>query len=932
MDRRGELYSRSLLRQIWCLAFTLLFTLSALGQQIPLNILDKIHYREIGPTRQGGRVVALSISQQDPYVFYVGAGPGGLWKTINNGHSFNSIFNNEGTSGIGDVAVAPSDHNIVWVGTGEANLRNSTQHGDGIYKSDNGGTTWVHLGLNKTHHIGRVIIHPKNPEVVYVAAQGKYYSENEERGVFKTIDDGKTWKKSLALKIEGRDIGATELVMDPRDPNVLYATTYDRIRHPWGFRGAGKGSGIYKTTDGGDSWQKLKNGLPTGFLGKIGLSLYSKNPDIIYAIIEDANSPGMSEEERWKQLVAGQPAEKTVGNILYRSDDAGRSWIQVSNGSVSERANYYGQVKVDPNDAQKVFVLGSRVEASKDGGKTWERGFDYGGDNHVLWIDPNDSRHMMMGYDYGMAITYDKGNNWYHPDELSMAQLYAIGVDMSYPYNVYGGLQDFGSWKGPSTKKGRFPIRFEDWEHMQGGDGFYNLVDPVTNRWLYSESQFGGLTRIDLKTGVRKPIRIENKDLFRFNWNTPILISPHDSDVIYQGANVLLRSSFRGEKWEVISDDLTKNDVTKFGGVEVRTYGSITSFDESAVTQGIFWVGTDDGNVQISKDDGEHWKLLNVNIPNNPEYWVSRIIASNHHDGTAYLTFTGRHRSDYRALVYKTSDFGESWRSIANNLPNESVNVIREDRKNKDLLFIGTDRTVYVSVDGGQNWSELKNNLPTIPINDLVIHPRENDLVVGTMGRGFYITDISLFQELTTEVQTKKIHLFQPEPGVQWVMTSQPAISSQNFAGENEPHAVVINYYLKDEIETGIIEVFQGSTKINELRAAGKPGLNQTLWYMTKRRARTTEEKEEMKEILIGIEEESDFFDFYDTVDFFLNSDDEVNSLGQSLRTRVQNSGPFDRDWIYQRVLPGEYTIKLIIGGKTVTQKVQILKDQGLDK
>ena len=932
MDRISELHDRAIFRQIWYLTFTLFFTLSATGQKIPLNILDKIHFREIGPTRQGGRVVALAKSRQDPYLFFVGAGPGGLWRTTNNGHSFESVFNDEGTSGIGDVAIAPSDDNIVWVGTGEANLRNSTQHGDGVYKSDNGGKTWVHRGLMETHHIGRIIIHPYNPEIVYVAAQGKYYSENEERGVYKTINDGKTWRKSLALKIEGRDIGATELVMDPRDPDVLYATTYDRIRHPWGFRGAGRGSGIYKTINGGDSWKKLKNGLPTGFLGKIGLSMYPKNPDIIYAIIEDANSPGMSEEERWKQLVEGQPAEKTVGNILYRSDDAGQTWTKVSLGSVSERANYYGQVIVDPNDLQQVFVLGSRVEASKDGGKTWERGFDYGGDNHVLWINPNDSRHMMMGYDYGMAITYDRGNNWYHPDELSMAQLYAIGIDMSYPYNVYGGLQDFGSWKGPSTKKGRFPIRFEDWEHMQGGDGFYNLVDPVTNRWLYSESQFGGLTRIDLKTGVRKPIGIKNKDSFRFNWNTPILISAHDSDVIYQGANVLLRSSFRGEDWEVISDDLTKNDVTKFGGVEVKTYGSITSFDESPIIQGVFWVGTDDGNVQISRDDGKNWKLLNDNIPNNPEYWVSRIIASNHHEGTAYLTFTGRHRSDHRAFVYKTSDFGESWSSIANNLPNENINVIREDRKNKDLLFIGTDRTVYVSIDGGQNWSELKNNLPTIPINDLLIHPRENDLVVGTMGRGFYITNISVLQELTAEIQIKKIHFFQPEPGVQWVMTSQPAISSQNFAGENEPHAVVINYYLRDKTDTGMIQVFQGSTKINELKASGEAGLNQTFWYMTKRRARTTEEKEKLKEILIGIKEESDYFDFYDTVDFFLNSDDEVNSLGQSLRTRVQNSGPFDRDWIYQRVIPGEYTIKLIIGGMTETKKVQIFKDQGLDK
>ena len=932
MGRRFGPYAGILFTQVLCLSGILLFPPGSNGQQLPRNVLSKIHYREIGPTRQGGRVVSLAVSAQDPYVFFVGAGPGGLWKTVNNGHSFESVFDDEGTSGIGDVAIAASDHNIVWVGTGEANLRNSTQHGDGVYRSVDGGKTWTNMGLKETHHIGRVIIHPSNSDVVYVAAQGQYYSENEERGVYKTTNGGKSWKKSLGVKIEGRDIGATDLIMDPRDPDVLFATTYDRSRKPWGFRSAGKGSGIYKTTNGGKTWAKLENGLPKGFLGKIGLSMYRTNPDIMYAIIEDANSPGVTDEDRWKQLMAGQPANETVGNILYRTDDAGLSWRQVSTGSVSERANYYGQVIVDPNDSGKVFVLGSRVEASTDGGKTWERGFDYGGDNHVLWIDPKDSRHMMMGYDYGMAITYDAGKNWYHPDELSMAQLYAIGVDMNYPYNVYGGLQDFGSWKGPSTKKGRFPIRFEDWEHMQGGDGFYNLVDPVTNRWLYSESQFGGLTRIDLKTGVRKRIRIKNGNRFRFNWNTPILISPHNSNVIYQGANVLLRSSFRGENWEVISPDLTKNDSTKFGGVEVRIYGSITSFDESPIAQGVFWVGTDDGNVQISRDGGKNWKLLNENIPDNPEYWVSRIIASNHDEGTAYLTFTGRHRADYRALVYKTSDFGETWESIANNLPNESINVIREDRKNRNLLFVGTDRTVYVSMDGGRNWSELKNNLPTIPVRDLVIHPREKDLVVGTMGRGFYITDISVFQELTTTVLNNPVHLFQPEPKVQWIMPSQPAISSQNFAGENEPHAVVINYYLGEKVEAGRIEIYRGSVKINEMVAPGDAGLNQTYWYMTKRRARTSEEKEELKEMLVGIEGEADFFDFYDTVDFFLNPDDEVNALGQSLRTRVQNPGPFDQDWVYQRVQPGEYSIRLIIGGETITRQTKILQDHWYDQ
>ncbi|MFQ5865576.1 MAG: hypothetical protein ACE5IW_10140 [bacterium] len=914
--------------------FCLIFVQNLQAQKLSDNILNHFHYREIGPTRQGGRVVAFAVSKQDPYLFFVGAGPGGLWKTVNNGLSFEAIFDHENSSTIGDVAVAPSDDEIVWVGTGEANLRNSTYHGDGVYKSTDGGQSWTNMGLKESHHIGRVLIHPTNPAIVYVAAQGHYYTENPERGVYKTANGGKTWTKSLEVIVDGRYVGATDLVMDPVNPDVLYATTYDRIRRPWGFTGAGTGSRIYKTTDGGKSWIKLENGLPGGFLGKIGLAIYPKNSDILYAIIEDANSPGVPDSVRQQELNNGKPAAKgTVGNIVYRTDDAGKEWRQVSEGTVGGRGNYYGQIVVDPNDAEHVYVMGTRVNESNDGGRTWKKAFRYGGDNHVLWIDPDDSRHMLLGYDYGMAITYDSGEHWYHPDELPMAQLYAIGVDMDYPYNVYGGMQDFGSWKGPSTKKGRFPIRFEDWEHMQGGDGFYNLVDPTNSRWLYSESQFGDLARIDQKTGVRKRIGIKDRRRFRFNWNTPILISPHNSNVIYQGANVVLRSPSRGEKWEVISPDLTKNDSTKFGGVEVRYYGTITTLDESPVKQGVIWVGTDDGNVQFSRNGGKTWTLLNARIPNNPEYWVSRVIASHHDSATAYLTFTGRHRTDFRPFVYKTTDYGQTWTSIASNLPNESVNVIREDRKNPNLLFVGTDRTVYVTVDGGKHWSELKNNLPTIPINDLVIHPRENDLVVGTFGRGFYITDISPLQEITPYVLAQEAYLFEIEPKVQWVMPSQPATSAQNFAGENEPHGVVVNYYLKQKVKGGIkIEVYDRTIKLNEIAAPAQAGINSVQWYMTKRRKRTPKEIVQLKEMLEGIKDEEDFYDFYDTVDYYLNPDDEVNALGQSLHTRVQNPGPFDREWLYQRVQPGEYTIKLISDTKVLVRKVQILQDYWYDK
>ena len=909
----------------------------AFSQQLSEDFLKSFHYREIGPTRQGGRVVALGVAKQAPHTFYVGAGPGGVWKTINNGHSFFPVFDHENISSIGDIAVTPSDPNIVWIGTGEANLRNSTYYGNGMYKSTDGGKTWKYMGLKESHHIGRVVIHPKTSDIIYVAAQGHLYSENPERGVYKTSDRGKTWTKSLEVIIDDRYIGATDLVMDPVDPNILYASSYDRRRWAWSFRIAGPGSGIYKTTNGGKSWKKLTNGLPGGMLGKIGLAIYPRNPKILYATIDNANIPGKSYERRYKELFEGHPPSKpTVGHGIYRSDDRGESWRLVSpeGKSIGNRSNYYGQIIVDPNDEDHAFVLSSRVDESTDGGKTWKRAFRYGGDNHVLWIDPSNSKHLMMGYDYGMAITYDAGENWYHPDELPMAQLYAIGVDMDYPYNVYGGMQDFGSWKGPSTKKGRFPIRFEDWEHIQGGDGFYNQVDPTNSRWLYSESQFGGLSRIDQKTGKRKHIQIEKKPGIRFNWNAPFLLSPHNSDVIFHGANLVLRSSTRGESWAEISPDLTTNNPQKIKGVGAVQYCTITTLDESPIEKGVIWVGTDDGNVHMTRDNGKTWKKLNDRIPKNPGYWVSRIIASHFDAGSAYLTYSGFHNDDFRPFVYKTTDFGETWISIVGNLPEESVNVIRQDYKNPNLLFVGTDKAVYVSIDRGQGWTRMKNNMPTIPVHDLVIHPRENDLVVGTHGRGFFITDISPLQELTPDVFLKDVHMCAIEPKVQWIMSSQKATSAQNFAGENEPHSIVINYFLKQPILGEVKFIVYDKTRIiNEFSGTNSQGLNRMEWGMTWRKKRTQEEIARWERGQKFMEEDEEFFDYYDTVEWYGDPDEEVDKWGRSLQTRThQSPGLTDRLFAYYRVKPGEYTIELMANGIILKRKAVILPDYWFDK
>ena len=904
------------------------------GFDLPNDILKNLFYREIGPTRQGGRVVSIAVSSKDPYVFLIGAGPGGLWKTINNGNTFESIFDDEGTSGIGHVTFDPQNHNIIWVGTGEANLRNSTQYGDGIYKSTDGGKSWSNMGLKNTHHIGKVIVHPDNSNIIYVAAQGYYYSDNDERGVFKTSNGGKSWKKVLGIKHEKLDVGVTDLIMSPTDPNILYAASYQRIRKPWGFSGAGPKSGIYKTIDGGKNWELLSKGLPNGLLGKIGLAIYPRDPNILYAIIENANSPGMSYDERWLEIQNCKPPSKPiVGNIVYRSDNGGLNWSQMSQGNVGSRPNYYGQIIVDPNNDKIVYVLSEKVDISEDAGKTWKRAFEYGGDNHVLWINPDDSRYMILGYDYGFARSYDSGKNWSHFDNVSMAQLYAINFDMDFPYNIYGGMQDFGTWKGPSIKKGRFPIRFEDWEHVLGGDGFSMEIDPLNSRWLYCQAQFGELSRNDQKTGVRMPIKYSLNKNLRFNWSAPIQLSSHDSKTIYHGANILLKSENRGDDWQEISLDLTKNDIKKNGGVESSTYGTITTIAESPLKKGVIWIGTDDGNVQLTINDGASWKILNDNIPDNPEYWVSRIIASNHQIETAYLSYTGRHRTDFKPYLYKTNDFGKTWISISNNLPNEPINVIREDHKNPNLLFVGTDRTVYVTIDGGAVWHRFKNDLPTIPIHDLAIHPRENDLIVGTHGRGFYIADILPLQEINKMSPQSDAYLFTTKPKVQWIMPSQKAVADQNFEGENEGHGVFIYYYLKSDISSGVkISIYGGQKLINELNGSGNKGLNSIMWGMTKRGRKKTKEEIMNWDKEVATEEREPFYDYYDTNEYLVSEDEEVGRTGLSLNTRVAwEPGMKGREYEYLRVTPGKYRIVINVYGKEYETNASIVKDIWFD-
>jgi photosystem II stability/assembly factor-like uncharacterized protein len=875
------------------------------AQALSPAILKTFSFRSIGPTRASGRFVDVAVPLQQPTTIYMATGSGGLWKSVNNGTTWEPIFDNQPVISIGDVTVAPSNPDIVWVGTGEHTASRSTYWGDGVYKSTDAGRIWTNMGLGQTSHIGRIVIDPKQPDTVYVAALGKLYVENDERGVYKTVDGGKTWAKSLDVKIDGRAIGACDLVMDPKNSKVLYAATYDKVRKPWTFDLGGAGSAIFKTTDAGKTWTRLAGGLPTGAIGRIGIDVYARNPNILYANIENANKPGMSATDRLKELAESKSSDGIIGEEVYRSDDAGKTWKKVSPDKQKIGGNpgyYYMQIRIDPNDANHVYVLTVGVTHSTDGGKTWSTPFGFGGDNHAMWIDPANSNHIILGYDHGLGMTYDAGKTWHHPDNLPLAQIYAVSYDTQVPYNVYAGLQDNGSVRGPSTMRGGGPIPFEAWQSTGGGDGMYNVVDP-TNRYLYNEMQFGFMQRTDLYTGEVKSIRHEDQSL-RFQWSAPILISPHDGNTVYHAGNKLLKSASRGDEWIEISPDLTTNDPKKLttgkGGDGNVQYCTITTIDESTLVRGLLYAGTDDGNVWVTKDGGKTWVKLNDKIPGKPNLWVTRVVASRHVPGVAYLTFGGYRADDFKPYVYKTADYGQTWVSLAAGLPDKAVNVFREDPVNPNLLFVGVDFGLYVSIDGGRTWADMHNNMPTQPVQDLQIHPRDHDLIVGTHGRGIFIADIAVLEELSEKVLATDVYLFDVESKVDWVVRRAHETAYANFDGPSEPNGILINYYLKNPVQGDVqVKVMKGTYVIAETKGPNNVGINQVLWNMR-------------------------WTPMY---------------LGPSTTQPRRGFGGFPQARPAfptfggtTEAQPGEYTIVVSAGGMVLTKKTQILEDVWFDK
>jgi len=907
-----------------------LLTSSVYTQSIPDNVVKRIHFRSVGPTKQTGRFMQVGVPdlEKQPFTFYAASSTGGLWKTMDNGITYKPVFDDEETLTLCDVEVAFSDPDIVYVATG-----NLSYWGSGMYKSTDGGESWTHIGLKDSCFISKIVIHPEDPDIVYVAVPGNLFVNTPQRGIFKTVDGGQTWEKILGLIDDGQHVSGADIHMHPTDFNILYASMWD----PDGD----EASGIYKTVNAGSSWDKLDGGLPTGKLQRIGLDVYRSNPDIVVATILIENS----ENER-------RPLENTI----WRSEDAGKNWQRISpeqDEFLMRGSNRYAQIRIDPTDEDSIYVLNSGIQGTHDGGKTWKDAIiPFGNDHQDLWFNPRNSDHLIGSSDSGIRISFNGSETWYHPDNLPCGQFFTVSVDMDYPYNVYGGLQDFGTWKGPSTKRGRFPIRFEDWEHVRGADGGDVQVDPSDSRWLYVEFQYGDITRNDQKTSVRKDITYSKEEI-RFNYIAPILISPHNSNVIYHGANRLLRSDFRGECWQEISPDLTNQGTCSDRG---KVWGTITSVDESPVKQGVIWVGTDDGNVQLSQDGGKSWTKLNDRIPYHPEGCpVTRVTASRHYPGIAYVSFLGarsnfdasghayfctpdkRTRFDLKPYCYKTKDFGKTWTAITENLPqDEPINVIKEDHKNPSLLFVGTSKGIYVSMDGGANWTSMKNNMPCVPIHDLCIHPRENDLVVGSFGRSIWIADISPLQELNADVLAKDVHLFDVEPQVLWILSGQKQVAAnhQNYAGENAPKGIVVNYYLKDKVRDGVtVQVYRGAHLINEFKGLGNPGLNSVEWYLTERIPRTEEEKKRAARWIERTKNEQLFFDYYDGHDHFGEPDDEVSVTGRPLGIWAQAQPEWrEVDYKHVRAKPGEYLIKLLVDGKEYTKNALVLKDHWYDK
>jgi len=841
-----------------------------------------MQWRSVGPTEQGGRVVDVAAVPGRPYTFYVAYATGGVWKTVDDGVSFEPLTDNLPTTVTGAIAVDPEHPETLWVGTGEPNASRSSYGGMGLFRSDDGGKHFTRTGLAGSDRIARIVVDPKDSNRIFVAVAGRLYTEGGEPGVYRSTDGGKTW--SRVLKGDRPNAGAIDLVQDASDPNTLYAALWDHTRRPWRFTSSGAGSGIFKSTDGGTTWQRIGKGFPTGdHVGRIGLAIAASHPQTVYATVDnwDVLPPAqvdlgdrplnarriehMSKEEFLRQdpdevetfirnsdLDVDVDAKSLMGMIrdgsltmaqlyqrvedparaiidtdirgleVYRSDDGGANWRRTHDEPLREvdyaYGYYFGQVRVAPDNPDHVYVQGLPLVASTDGGKTFTGLNDpkVHVDYHTLWIDPTDPLRMIVGDDGGAYISHDGGKHFRAMGANAVGQFYSVVADMADPYNVYGGLQDNGSWKGASN----VPWDRNSWSRVGGGDGMHVQVDTRDNATLYTGYQFGyyGRRGPGGKGEVRPHAGLKDPQL-RYNWKTPILLSPHDQDIVYFGANKLFRSLDKGVTWTAISPDLTTSK--ERGDIP---YATITAISESPKRFGLLWVGTDDGHVDVTDDGGVHWSNVDASLPRQ---WITGVVASNFDEKRAYVALNGYRNDDMTPWVFRSDDMGKSWTNISAGLPAESVNVIREDTVNPDVLYVGTDRGVYVSLDRGAHWDSLQGNLPNVPVHDLAVHPRERELIAGTHGRSVWIVDVLPLQELA-KVRGETVHLFPVEKiKADRGWRSAPSLWFDESADQPKLN---LPFWAKAAGQASLTVLDKNDNPVRKIAVPAKPGINSYTW------------------------------------------------------------------------------------------------------
>jgi photosystem II stability/assembly factor-like uncharacterized protein len=811
--------------------FALTLAVSAQDLTLDSDTLSGLPIRAIGPAAMGGRIADIAaVPEGQRLTIYVGSASGGVWKSVDGGTTFKPIFDKQASLSIGAVAIDPSHPQTVWVGTGESWVRNSVSVGTGVYRTRDGGENWEAVGLPDSEHISRILVHPKDSNTVYACALGHLWNSNTERGVFKTTDGGRTWNKLL---YRNDSTGCAEMAMDPQDPGVVYAAMWDVRREPHNFRSGGPGSGLFKSTDAGATWHELRKGLPQGDLGRIGIAVAPSNHARVYAVVEAKNH-----------------------TALFRSDDAGESWAEVNNSfNVSGRPFYFARLAADPKNPDRVYKPGFFLTVSEDGGKSFSAAFSTSegpgerlhSDLHALWINPDNPEQMLLGTDGGVYQSLDRASHWRFLSNLPVSQFYHVSADMADPYNVYGGLQDNGTWMAPSRATDGIANRH--WRNIDFGDGFWAFSDPADADYAYAEYQGGKIARFRKSTGESKdikPLPRSGEPEFRFNWNAPIHMSPNHPGTIYLGGQFLFRSHDHGESWDRISPDLTTNDPARqhqelSGGLTIdnsdaEKFETIYTIAESPKNGEVIWAGTDDGNVQVTRDGAKHWTNVAKNVSGLPAgTWVSTIEASHFDPATAYATFDGHAAGDMKTYVYRTKDYGKTWTSLSTSELSGYAHVVREDLVNPNLLFVGTEFGLFLSIDSGAHWAQFKGSLPNVAVRDIAIQPRESDLILATHGRGVYILDdLTAIRALTPELLARDLVMLPSRPSVLALPAGEQRFDGDSeFEGRTLPEAAAIVYYQKKRHIFGDLKLDIYDAKgqlLTSLQGDKRRGLNRVQW------------------------------------------------------------------------------------------------------